>query len=51
MKPVIVLQPLLAGGFGLGVLVSYDGFLGLSFVFGWWQLNVGLQGFKGFGIL
>lgn len=30
--------------FGLGAMLSYDSFMGVSVLFGWWQLNVGLRG-------
>jgi hypothetical protein len=31
------------GGFGLGVMLSYDGFKGFSLLLGWWQFNMGLR--------
>lgn len=33
----------LDGGAGFGLLISWDMFMGVSVVFGWWMLNVGFR--------
>lgn len=42
MYPVIECVRL-DGGFGLGVMLSFDGFLGVSVCLGWWSINVGFR--------